>query len=102
MKNTRRVCLALILAVSAIAAVRAQENSAPEREQPLVLTHTVPLEGVKGRFDHFAQGSGKLFVSELGNDSVAVISLFGIALQHTITGVPGPQGLAFSPEANKL
>jgi len=102
MKNTRGVCAALILIVLTTARVRAQQSPVPEREKPLVLTHTVPLEGVKGRFDHFAEGGGKLFVSELGNDTVAVINLFGIALQHTITGVPGPQGLVFSPEANKL
>jgi DNA-binding beta-propeller fold protein YncE len=69
---------------------------------PMVLTGAIPLEGVKGRFDHFASGKGKVFVSGLGNNTVEVIDLFGGALVHTITGVPGPQGLAFSPEANKL
>ena len=69
---------------------------------PLVLTATVPLEGVKGRFDHFASGKGKVFVSALGNNTVEVIDLFQGALVHTITGVPNPQGVTFSPEANKL
>jgi len=75
---------------------------AAEPVPPLVLTATVPLEGVKGRFDHFASGKGKVFVSALGNNTVEVIDLFQGTLVHTITGVPNPQGVAFSPEANKL
>jgi DNA-binding beta-propeller fold protein YncE len=33
---------------------------------------------------------------------VEVINLFGGTVEHTITGVTNPQGVAFSPEANKL
>lgn len=69
---------------------------------PLVLTASVPLAGVKGRFDHFASGKGKVFVSGLGNNTVEAIDLFGGTLAHEIGGVPGPQGVAFSPETNKL
>ncbi len=80
----------------------ASTQPAAEVATPLVLTATVPLEGVKGRFDHFASGKGKVFVSALGNNTVEVIDLFQGALAHTITGVPNPQGVTFSPEANKL
>src|SRR5579862_6635721 len=69
---------------------------------PMILTATVPLEGVKGRFDHFASGKGKVFVSGLGNNTVEVIDLFQGTRAHEVTGVPNPQGVAFSPEANKL
>ncbi len=69
---------------------------------PLVLTATVPLESVKGRFDHFASGKGKVFVSGLGNNSVEIIDQFQGARSHEITGVPNPQGVTFSPEANEL
>jgi len=82
----------------ALPATRSSADSAP----PLVLTGQVPLEGVKGRFDHFASGKGRIFVSGLGNNSVEVIGIFEGARVHEITGVPGPQGVAFSPEANKL
>jgi DNA-binding beta-propeller fold protein YncE len=75
---------------------------ATESAPPMVLTATVPLEGVKGRFDHFASGKGKVFLSGLGNNSVEVIDIFQGTVAHTITGVPNPQGVAFSPEANKL
>lgn len=52
-------------------------NSLPAaRESPLVLTETIPLEGVKGRFDHFASGGGQLFVAALGNNSLDVMLTF--------------------------
>ena len=80
----------------------AQRITATEQEKPLVLTEAIPLEGVKGRFDHFASGGGRLFVAALGNNSVEVINTGGRTLDHTITGIPDPQGVAFATEANKL
>lgn len=79
-----------------------QSSVAPEQDQPLVLVEGIPLENAKGRFDHFATGKGKLFISALGSNAVEVINIFGRTLEHTITGVPGAQGVAFSPETNKL
>jgi YVTN family beta-propeller protein len=111
----QRMFLAWTMAVLFAAPINAQNpsGSAPKRstakasqtaeaERPLVLTEAIPLEGVKGRFDHFAQGGGRVFVAELGSNSVAVINTGGRTLDHTITGVPDPQGIAFSPEANKI
>ncbi len=99
----------LLTILTALIACNGTQPTAPasappaaEIAPPLVLTATVPLEGVKGRFDHFAAGKGKVFVSALGNNTVEVIDLFQGTLVHTITGIPNPQGVAFSPEANKL
>src|SRR6266403_3755262 len=78
------------------------KSAAREGARPLILSGSVPMEGVKGRFDHFASGQGQVFISALGNNTVEVISIFGGTVEHTITGVPGPQGVAFSPEASKL
>lgn len=82
----------------------AKESSQPTNEgtTPMVLTVSIPLDGVKGRFDHFASGKGKVFVSALGNDTVEVIDLFKGVRIHEITDVPNPQGVAFSPDANEL
>jgi DNA-binding beta-propeller fold protein YncE len=96
--------------VTALTACQNNQTSAPpasappaaEAKPPMILTASVPLEGVKGRFDHFASGKGKVFVSGLGNNSVEIIDLFQGTRSHEITGVPNPQGVAFSPEANKL
>jgi len=107
----RRYCRIgfLLTLVSALTACQVNQTTPPasappaaEAAPPLILTATVPLEGVKGRFDHFASGKGKVFVSGLGNNSVEVIDLFQGTRSHEITGVPNPQGVAFSPEANKL
>jgi len=73
------------------------KTAATEGARPLILSGSVPMEGVKGRFDHFASGQGQVFISALGNNTVEVISIFGGTVEHTITGVPGPQGVAFSP-----
>jgi DNA-binding beta-propeller fold protein YncE len=83
-------------------AAPADTAPAAEAAPPMILTASVPLEGVKGRFDHFASGKGRVFVSGLGNNSVEVIDLFQGTRAHEITGVPNPQGVALSPEANKL
>jgi len=81
----------------------AKPKSTPAaRERPLVLTEAIPLENAKGRFDHFAMAGGRLFVAALGSDAVEAINIGGRILDHTITGVPNPQGVAFSPETNKL
>ena len=99
----------LLALVMTLAACQSNQPSAPqstapaaEATPPLVLTQTVSLAGVKGRFDHFAAGKGRVFVSGLGNNSVEAIELFQGVLAHEIPNVPNPQGVAFSPEANKL
>jgi DNA-binding beta-propeller fold protein YncE len=109
MKRLSSIGFLLTLVIALTACQGTQTTTAPasappaaEVPPPLVLTATVPLEGVKGRFDHFASGKGKVFVSALGNNTVEVIDLFQGALVHTITGVPNPQGVTFSPDANKL
>ena len=43
------------------------------------------MDGVKGRFDHFASGQGRVFISALGNNTVEVINLFGLAIRHHLT-----------------
>src|SRR6267154_2338913 len=78
------------------------KTAATQGAGPLIVSGSVPMEGVKGSFDHFASGQGQVFISALGNNTVEVISIFGGTVEHTITGVPGPQGVAFSPEASKL
>jgi DNA-binding beta-propeller fold protein YncE len=108
MKNICGLCLTLALVIT-LTACQVNQTSAPANTQPaaesappMILTATVPLEGVKGRFDHFASGKGKVFVSALGNNTVEVIDLFQGTRSHEITGTPNAQGVAFSPEANKL
>jgi hypothetical protein len=108
MRGGEEVCVmkacGLVLAVVLISGGLAAQSkkAATEREQPMVLTEAIPLENAKGRFDHFAMGGGKLFVAALGSNAVEVINIGGRVLDKTITGVPDAQGIAFSPETNKL
>jgi len=108
MKKFGGISFLLTLIITLTACQSNQTNTpstaapAAESAPPMILTASIPLEGIKGRFDHFASGKGKVFLSGLGNNSVEVIDLFQGVLAHTITGVPNPQGVAFSPDANKL
>ena len=107
-KKFSRICTVLVLLFACTTEVYAQNSATaslgatPEPEKPLVLTEAIPLEGIKGRFDHFGTSGKQLFVSALGNNTVEVIDISGRTLEHTITGVPNPQGVVYAPEANKL
>src|SRR5512141_3027427 len=97
------LAVALTSAFATLAAAQqGKQSPAIAREKPLVFTEAVPLENAKGRFDHFAMGGGRLFVAALGSNAVEAINIGGRILDHSITGVPDPQGVAFSPETNKL
>jgi DNA-binding beta-propeller fold protein YncE len=62
------------------------------------------LSNVKGRIDHFGLDptQNRLFVSALGNNTEEIIGLSAQRVIRSITGVPTPQGVAYSPETNKL
>ncbi len=82
----------------------AQKRSPPPSAAPLVLTGAIPLPNVRGRIDHFGfdPAHNRLFVSALGNNSEEIIGISAQTVIHTIAGVPAPQGVAYSPETNKL
>jgi DNA-binding beta-propeller fold protein YncE len=70
----------------------------------LIQVETIPLDGVKGRIDHFGLDAKRkrLFVSALGNDTVEVVDLAaGKVMQH-IRNLRAPQGIGFAPESNRL
>ncbi len=100
---TAVLALALTPAFAPLApAQQGKQSPTPTRENPLVFPEAIPLANAKGRFDHFAMGGGRLFVAALGSNAVEAINIGGRILDHTITSVPDPQGIAFSPETNKL
>ena len=106
-RTLRKACglaLGLVLVVAFSIQVCAQKNSPPPSAAPLVLTGAIPLPNVKGRIDHFASDPthNRLFVSALGNNTEEIIGIGAQTVVHTISGVPTPQGVAYSPETNKL
>src|SRR5216117_4053581 len=58
--------------------------------------------GCEGAFRSFCFWKRQGVVAGLGNNSVEVIEIFAGTRVQEITGVPGPQGVAFSAETNKL
>jgi DNA-binding beta-propeller fold protein YncE len=91
----------LLLAASSLVA---QNNGVSPKKAPLVLTGAVPLPNVKGRIDHFALDSthNRLLISALGNNTEEIIGIGPQTIQHTIPDLPAPQGVAYSPESNKI
>ena len=64
---------------------------------------SIPLPNVHGRIDHMSfDPQGRLFVSALGNNSLEVVDVVNRKLDHTITGVPHPQGVLYCADVNKL
>jgi DNA-binding beta-propeller fold protein YncE len=100
-----RRALGLALAAVTIFTVEplAKKNAKTAQPAPLVLTGAIPLENVHGRIDHFGfDPKNRIFVSALGNNTEEIIDLSAQRVVHTISGVPAPQGVVYSPETNKL
>jgi hypothetical protein len=78
--------------------------AATAQEPPLRLSVKIPLGKVSGRIDHLAVDLGRkrLFVAELGNDSVGVIGLKERQVIRRIDGLKEPQGLGYEPSTDTL
>jgi DNA-binding beta-propeller fold protein YncE len=71
----------------------------------LSLVQTIRLPNVTGRIDHLGvdKNGERLFVAELGNNSVDIIDLRGgKRISSVTTALNEPQGIAFVPELNRL
>jgi DNA-binding beta-propeller fold protein YncE len=70
----------------------------------LKLEARIPLGAVHGRIDHFAfdSESGRLFLAELGNNSVSIIDVHKLRFVRRIEGRREPQGLAFDHATGTL
>ena len=70
---------------------------------PLVLETKIPLGDVSGRIDHLGIDvkRQRLFVAELGNDSLGVVDLASGKVR-TIAGFSEPQGVAYVASADSL
>ena len=71
---------------------------------PLQLEAKIPLGGVKGRIDHMAVDLARqrLFVAELGNDSVGIVDLSAAKVSGLIRGLKEPQGVGYLPSTDIL
>jgi hypothetical protein len=89
---------ALLLALLGI------ENAGATNAAPLVLESEIPLGDVRGRIDHLAVDLNRqrLYVAELGNDSVGVIDLRQGKTILTLTGFKEPQGIGYAAATDTL
>ncbi len=64
---------------------------------PLELEAKIPLGEVRGRIDHLAVDveRQRLYVAELGNDSVGVVDLKERKVVRTLAGLKEPQGIGY-------
>lgn len=76
----------------------------PADMEPLQLTHTIPLPGVSGRFDHFAcdAAARRLVVAALGNNSAEVLDLAKFTRLKTIPGLSKPTGVLILTELKQV
>jgi DNA-binding beta-propeller fold protein YncE len=72
--------------------------------QPLVLEQKIPLGEVRGRIDHLAIDlpRERLFVAELGNNSLGVVDLAAGKLLRRIGNLDEPQGVAYGPASDTV
>jgi DNA-binding beta-propeller fold protein YncE len=73
-------------------------------ERTLVLETKIPLGDVKGRIDHLAVDLGhrRLFLAELGNNTVSVIDIDVRKVVRRLAGFDEPQGVAYFSQTDTL
>jgi glutamine cyclotransferase len=95
----KRLALAFVIVVVGNYLAVAESGDAT-----IKLAQTIRLPGVEGRIDHFAfdAAAERLFVCALGNNSVEVLDLRKGERIHSITGLGAPQGVAYTPELDRI
>jgi len=95
-RSQRRIAWALAAAVAVAAPAAAEE--------PLTLEARIPLGDVAGRIDHMAfdLARRRLFVAELGNDSVGVVDVQAKRTIRTLLHLKEPQGVGYAAASDAL
>lgn len=90
--------------MKALAAIVIMSAATTIAAESLVLKTTVPLPGVKGRFDHFAVDAKghRLFVAALGNNTLEIVDTVEGKRLKSITGLHKPTGVAYLTEVNRI
>lgn len=97
---TRLFAAALLLVMGSAGA--GAEPAVPS--SPLMLEAKIPLGAVSGRIDHLAVDlkRQRLFVAELGNDTVGVVDLKARQVLRTVAGFKEPQGVGYEPSTDTV
>jgi DNA-binding beta-propeller fold protein YncE len=99
-----RIIVAVLAGVMALANTAGQASAQSTDTGPLHLEAKIPLGDVRGRIDHMAVDleRQRLFVAELGNDTVGIVDLPNRKLIHRIAGLKEPQGVGYEPSSDTL
>lgn len=89
--------LGLVLVLPSAFRLPAVSTAVGVEAEPLRLDAKIPLGSVRGRIDHMAidVARQRLFVAELGNDSVGVADIAAHKTLRTIDGLAEPQGVGY-------
>jgi DNA-binding beta-propeller fold protein YncE len=104
MLHPLRIIVTVLAGVLALANTAGQASAQSAYTGPLQLETKIPLGDVRGRIDHMAVDlkRQRLFVAELGNDSVGIVDLPNRKLISRIPGLKEPQGVGYEPSTDLL
>src|SRR5499433_1210150 len=104
MSNPSRMICAALTANLALLAAKAPAIGQTAETTPLQIEAKIPIGNVSGRIDHMAidLARQRLFVAELGNNSIGMVDLSGRRPLRIIEGMKEPQGVAYLPALDTL
>ncbi len=99
-----KIIAAALVGVMALASTAGQASAQSADTGPLQFETKIPLGDVGGRIDHMAVDlkRQRLFVAELGNDSVGIVDLPNRKLIRRIPELKEPQGVGYEPTTDML
>jgi YVTN family beta-propeller protein len=99
-----RTIVAVLAGVVALADTADPASAQSTNTGQLQLETKIPLGDVRGRIDHMAVDlkRQRLFVAELGNDSVGIVDLSNRKVISRIPGLKEPQGVGYEPTTDML
>src|SRR5665811_740674 len=100
----RTIVVAVLAGVLTLANTAGQASAQSADTGLLQLETKIPLGDVRGRIDHMAVDlkRQRLFIAELGNDSVGIVDLPNRKLISRITGLKEPQGVGYESTSDRL
>lgn len=104
MLHPLRTIVAVLAGVVTLANTAGHASAQAADTGPLQLEAKIPLGDVRGRIDHMTIDlkRRRLFVAELGNDSVGIVDLANRKLIRRIPGLKEPQGVGYEPSTDML
>ena len=104
MLHPLRTIVALLTGVAALANTAGLASAQSAGNAPIQLETKIPLGDVRGQIDHMTIDltRQRLFVAELGNDSVGIVDLANRKVINRIPGLKEPQGVGYEPSTDTL